>query len=745
MPSQAWPRPTWALLCCLGVLPQNVLAQSGRASCPCIKNIITEPSLSAISQYREGDKLVFTPSGSTTKHYYPLTYGSGVCSAFDDGLPPSCSGSVRPGWCGAEWCYVNPDNCEGVKKMGTQLFFSVENLYFSYETCAGAGVSTNSVDQWTEKDVQVAQNVIQLIEDYGRSSRFVLEDIFANYNSTESCSTEGRDMCPCTGCARSTLWQNSMDFLDTGYIAGDSGTDDEQERAACLSSGVSGTYKTAAAKEADSSRRVGYLYFGDQATGGYTSWPREEFCSAKSTGWDPRARPWYAAGATGPKDVIIIADVSGSMGNRDRHLFAKKAVMRILDTMTWKDFATIILFNDGVKAAYSAELVAMTDQNRLAMKSWCESQIWRGGGTNFEKPLTRAFEILARSVSKGETSMCQKVIMFLTDGQDPSYGSDSHYSELSTQATKYDVFMFTYSLGSDADISKVKRMACENRGVFYPVPDGADLAAVMTDYYEYFAHGQEMCSASFVSYTSATGGQTLVAGCMAAYDRTRSTPDLLGVTCMDTGMITDVAAWRTQPGWNFFACTASDMTKQCRQVDLAECHRQKIRAAYSRKSVCDLTSEQRRYSTVTQDTVCPCRDPGCQDDPDFTDELGYFCDTWVGDDCENIDPSWGYSQAGLAEAREKCPRSCGRCDWSKGACGRTTSLECPVIPIATECRACVGRTSGVDIDQQPMACPRGAPTGTSGLQTNPPNVSASVAASPTLPFALAMAVAASAW
>lgn len=269
--------------------------------------------------------------------------------------------------------------------------------------------------------------------------------------------------------------------------------------------------------------------------------------------------------------------------------------------------------------------------------------------------------------------------------------------------------MFMYSIGTDADTSKVKRLACESRGVFHPVLDNADLGDIMSAYYEYFAHGQKMCSVSFVSYTSSMGGQTLFAGCMAAYDRTGASPDLLGATCMDVNQVTDLAEWKDVAGWPCFACTASDMTKRCRQVNLMECHRQKVRLAYSRGSVCDTIVDQREYASVSASTVCPCTDPSCQDDPTFTDEKGYFCDTWVGDDCKAPAASWGSSDAGMWQVQEKCKRSCGLCDWSSGGCSRTSSVECPMIPVATECRSCLGRTSGVDIEQNKMAFPPGAP------------------------------------
>ena len=44
-------------------------------------------------------------------------------------------------------------------------------------------------------------------------------------------------------------------------------------------------------------------------------WPGVKDCDA----YDPRYRPWYAAAASGPKDVVLVIDCSGSMaGERNR-------------------------------------------------------------------------------------------------------------------------------------------------------------------------------------------------------------------------------------------------------------------------------------------------------------------------------------------------------------------------------------------------------------------------------------------
>ena len=70
------------------------------------------------------------------------------------------------------------------------------------------------------------------------------------------------------------------------------------------------------------SKNPGYLYFADQMSGSYMGWPTLQWCP---TNYDPRFRPWYASGSTGPKDVIVVVDVSGSMGAENRYNLARQA------------------------------------------------------------------------------------------------------------------------------------------------------------------------------------------------------------------------------------------------------------------------------------------------------------------------------------------------------------------------------------------------------------------------------------
>ena len=351
------------------------------------------------------------------------------------------------------------------------------------------------------------------------------------------------------------------------------------------------------------------------------------------------------------------------------------------------------------------------EDNVNKILTWVDSNgnNWKGGGTNFEAAFAAAFDIIKRSVDGGQTSMCQKAILFMTDGEDSSFTNDK-FAVVKDKATKYDAFVFGYALGSGADTVAPKRLACENRGIYYQVADGGALDAVMARFYDYFVQGQEICSASWVKYSAAGSGTELYTGCLPMYDRTSSQGGLMGVTCMDVGLVKKVSDMKTEAGWGHFVCQISDVTKKCRSVSLTECDRQKMRLAYSSDSVCTANTD----ADATASAVCQCTHPNCQDDDSFVDGRQYFCDTWVGDNCDEADTKWGYTTAQMNEILQKCKRSCGKCPLqSEAQCtgARTSPDECQTIAIEDTCRACRGKVSGVDIEGNAMCCPGQACSG----------------------------------
>lgn len=83
------------------------------------------------------------------------------------------------------------------------------------------------------------------------------------------------------------------------------------------------------------------MYIGT-SSGAFRFYPARanETCNA----YDPRVRPWYVAGSSGPKNVVLMLDTSGSMGGI-RLFFLKQAAMRIVDALTIGDRITLIPFS----------------------------------------------------------------------------------------------------------------------------------------------------------------------------------------------------------------------------------------------------------------------------------------------------------------------------------------------------------------------------------------------------------------
>ena len=50
-----------------------------------------------------------------------------------------------------------------------------------------------------------------------------------------------------------------------------------------------------------------------------------------------RTGPRYSSGSTGPKDVVIVIDVSGSMSTAGRSAKARAAAHNLIETLEWKE------------------------------------------------------------------------------------------------------------------------------------------------------------------------------------------------------------------------------------------------------------------------------------------------------------------------------------------------------------------------------------------------------------------------
>ncbi|ELU01004.1 hypothetical protein CAPTEDRAFT_222126 [Capitella teleta] len=312
---------------------------------------------------------------------------------------------------------------------------------------------------------------------------------------------------------------------------------------------------------------IKFQYVGTEE-GVTTVFPKFKTCSST---YDPRFRPWYVEAATPePKDVVIVIDVSGSMGGthnkRTLLSIAKEAAKTVIATLNPNDRVGVVSFSD---SAYSAtahankikcketELALATPQNKAYMTSAIDG-LSASGGTRYGIALSLAFDFFM-----DDDSSTDKVILFLTDGK-PSDPENSILNAISAKNSLIGnkVVILTYGLGADVPgqilINIAKQLNHDvtageiKQGVYTEVTDPDNLRNEMASFYSFFSKSGRLTNPIFsVPYYDAFGLGLVTSVCLPFYYRS----NLKGVTCVDISMsdlLSDVAFFgRTDSSYAF--------------------------------------------------------------------------------------------------------------------------------------------------------------------------------------------------
>ena len=258
----------------------------------------------------------------------------------------------------------------------------------------------------------------------------------------------------------------------------------------------------------------------------------QETCAS----YDPRIRPWYVAATSGPKNVILVIDVSGSMGEFGRLDLAKDAAITVINTLTNFDYVGVVIFSDTASSLENTLLPA-TSANIRSLNSAIDG-ITARGATNYEAAFTEAFDLLTRSKIQELASSCQTAILFLTDGM-PTAGETgaNNLQNLVSSLNTESAVIFTFTLGSNAPAAIPKAIGCGNKGIFIHVNDNGNLRDVMSNYYNYFATVRQVSDnlkpVWVEPYIDAFGLGEVTTVSRALYDTNVDPPRLYGVVSVD--------------------------------------------------------------------------------------------------------------------------------------------------------------------------------------------------------------------
>jgi Mg-chelatase subunit ChlD len=309
--------------------------------------------------------------------------------------------------------------------------------------------------------------------------------------------------------------------------------------------------------------------------------------------YDPRIRPWYVAGSSGPKNIVMILDVSGSMKG-ERLSMLKEAAIRVVSTTTIGDRIAIVPFSDSAGTVIGEEgkyLYQATSDNQKSIIQQI-SNLKAGGATNIPAGFDTAFQVLRDSSAREFSVFCNTAILFFTDGQMTVEGvsEETVISQVQTNIDSlsselgHPVQLLTYSISENDDVHTFPRaIACASNGIWSKIVDPEAIPDSLTSYYQLFARGlgdenNENFTAwtePYYFYTRDILGITVSA---PVYDRSKKPPLFLGVVGTDLPMValdkalldegsSDVAATRL----------AQRSLASCPLINLTLCQREALR------------------------------------------------------------------------------------------------------------------------------------------------------------------------
>ncbi|RMX46892.1 hypothetical protein pdam_00014505, partial [Pocillopora damicornis] len=243
-----------------------------------------------------------------------------------------------------------------------------------------------------------------------------------------------------------------------------------------------------------------WQYFADDATGFFRKFPAALVSSSKCGTRDERLQPWYIAAILRPKNVVILFDISYSMKEENKIIFARTAITPMLKGLLPTDFVNVIAFAESAllpgmthsgdsdntyNSCFNTQLVQANGQNLLDLKRFVEDVPLASTMTsNYYNAISMALKLLTNMKNNRNTHL-----IFLAGSTDVS--TEDISALLSESNTTISVYTYSLLGGTSNNISamdehsvnRLKQMARTTNGKYESITDYRKLAFSMGRFY----------------------------------------------------------------------------------------------------------------------------------------------------------------------------------------------------------------------------------------------------------------------
>lgn len=177
-----------------------------------------------------------------------------------------------------------------------------------------------------------------------------------------------------------------------------------------------------------------------------------------------------------PKDVVLVIDVSGSMGD-EKLAQAKQSLKYALSKLNPQDRVTIVAFSDTV-TEFSPKLVSVDVIDRKELEAFVD-KLEAGGGTNIN-------DALLRGLSFFEPNERLKMLVLLTDGEPTTGETDVNQiiRNVTAKNAQLNARIFCFGVGYDVNTILLDTLSEENGGFSTYVEPGESIETEIAQFYE---------------------------------------------------------------------------------------------------------------------------------------------------------------------------------------------------------------------------------------------------------------------